>query len=79
MKLAWIKYDKESNFEKLEELGFNIVKLHNLEELDNTDQKIDELIRKDYNTIVITNQVAGYSENMIDKYSKMEDIRIIIV
>jgi len=63
------------NFKFFEKLGFDVYKINDLE---NTDLKINELIKKNYNTIVISNEVASFSEDIIKKYNKREDINIII-
>ena len=44
---------------------------------DNRD-KIEELIENRYNTIILSNEVASFSESIIKKYSKNENINIII-
>ena len=49
--------------------------MHDLEE---TDNKIKELIQKDYDTIVVSDQVASFSQDMIKKYKNNNDIKIII-
>ena len=76
MKLSWIKYDKDINtFKVPEKLGFDVFKL---EEPDQIDKKINELVKEKYDTIIISNQIAGFSEDIIKKYSKKDDINIII-
>lgn len=76
MKLSWIKYDKDIDTFKIpEKLGFDVFKL---EELEQIDTKINELIKEKYDTIIISNQVAGFSEDIIKKYSKKGNINIII-
>ena len=76
MKVSWIKYEKDKkNFRIPENLGFDVFKLH---DIDNIDNKINELIKNKYNTIIISNEVAGFSEDIIKKYSKNENINIII-
>ena len=35
-------------------------------------------INNDYDTIVISNEVAGFSEDIIKKYQKSKDIKIVI-
>ena len=42
------------------------------------DKKIEELVKKQYDTIIVSNDVASFSENIIKKYSKNEEINIII-
>ena len=76
MKISWIKYDKdEISFKVPEKLGFDVFKL---EEPDKTDEKIKELISKRYGTIILTNEIAGFSQDIIKKYSKDRNINIII-
>ena len=76
MKVSWIKYEKDNkSFSLPEKLGFDVFKLQNLEQ---TDDKIEELIENRYNTIILSNEVASFSESIIKKYSKNENINIII-
>ena len=76
MKMTILKSinDKKS-FKLFEILGADVEKIQDLEE---TDNKIKELIDKNYTTIVMTSEVAGFSESIIKKYNKMNDIKIII-
>lgn len=77
MKISWIKYEKdEDSFKMPENLGLDVFKL---QDLDNTDNKIKELIDKKYHTIIVTNEVASFSEDMIKKYKYSTDINIIIL
>ena len=76
MKMSFIKYDKDKkNFKIPELLGWDVFYLRDLEE---TDNKIKELIQKDYDTIVVSDQVASFSQDMIKKYKNNNDIKIII-
>ena len=76
MKISWIKYEKDDkNYKLPEKLGFDVFKLNNPED---TDEKLDELIQNKYNTIFITNEIASFSGNIINKYNKDDKIRIII-
>ena len=76
MKVSWIKYEKDNkSFSLPEKLGFDVFKLQDLEQ---TDKKIEELVKKQYDTIIVSNDVASFSENIIKKYSKNEEINIII-
>lgn len=52
--------------------------VYDIEDLEKTDEKIQELVNKNYNTIVISNEVAYFSEDIIKKYAKNENINIII-
>ena len=58
-----------------ERMGMDICKI---EDLETTDEKLKELINQKYTTIVMTNEVAGFSENIIKKYNKTDGINIII-
>lgn len=76
MKISWVKYEKDNkNFKMPEALGFEVFKLKDPEE---TDKKIEELIVKEYRTVILSNEIAGFSENIIKKYSKNKEINIII-
>ena len=76
MKMSWIKYEKDAkSFRLPEALGFDVFKLEDLEQTDNT---IKKLIKQDYDTIILSNQVAGFSEDIIKKYQKDKEIKIVI-
>jgi len=76
MKMSLLKSAKdEKNFKFFEHLGFDVYKIHDLEQ---TDLKIKELIKKEYNTIILSNEVASFSGDIIKKYSKKKDVNIII-
>lgn len=68
MKISWDKFEKdESSFKIPENLGFDVFKLKELEE---TDVILKKLINNKYNTIIISNDVASFSEDIIKKYSR---------
>lgn len=76
MKVSWIKYEKDNkDFKIAERLGMDVYKIKSLEEVDS---KMQELIKEDYNTIVLSNKVASFSEDIIKKYQNKKDINIII-
>lgn len=76
MKLSWIKYEKDNrSFRLPEALGFDVFKLQDLEQTDNT---IKNLIQQNYDTIIISNEVAGFSEDIIKKYQRDKDVKIVI-
>ena len=76
MKVSWIKYEKDArSFRMPESLGFDVFKLQDLEQTDNT---IKKLIQQNYDTIIISNEVAGFSEDIIKKYQKDKDVKIVI-
>ncbi|MBO4816094.1 MAG: hypothetical protein J5507_04140 [Clostridia bacterium] len=55
--------------------GMDVFDIDNLEE---TDKKINELVKNNYNTIIISNEVASFSEDIIKKYNKSQSVNIII-
>ena len=76
MKISWIKYGKdEESFKIPENLGFDVFKLQDLEQTDNT---IKNLIHQKYDTIILSNEVAGFSEDIIKKYQKDKEVKIVI-
>ena len=76
MKISWLKYEKDKDSFKLPEaLGLDVYKIPDLED---SDKKIEELINNEYKTIIISNDVASFSEDIIKKYNKDKNISIII-
>jgi len=74
--VSWIKYEKDNtNFKMAEKLGMKVERLENPEDIDS---KMKELVKQNYNTIVISNELAGFSNDIIRKYQKNEEINIII-
>lgn len=76
MKISWIKYEKDNrDFRIAERLGMDVYRIKAPEEVDS---KMKELINYDYKTIILSNEVAGFSEDIIKKYQNNKDINIII-
>lgn len=76
MKISWLKTKKDDkSFKVFQNLGFNV---YDLEEPDDTDKKIKELIENDCKTIVLSNEIAAFSKDIITKYNKQDDVSIII-
>lgn len=76
MKVSWIKYKKDNESFKIpQKLGLDVFNLKNPEE---TDFKIEELVKNDYKMIVVSNEIAGFSENIIKKYNFDKRVNIII-
>lgn len=68
MKVSWIKYEKDKDsFRIPENLGFDVFKLQDLEK---TDETIKKLIDNKYHTIIVSNEVASFSEDLIKKYTR---------
>lgn len=76
MRISCIKYSKDNNsFSFFKAIGVNVVEL---EDLDKTDEELKKLVESEYKTIFISNEVASFSEDIIKKYNKNNDVRIII-
>ena len=76
MKVSWLKYDKDKNSFKIPEaLGFDVYKLKDPEQ---TDKKIKELVQKDYKMLVVSDEIAGFSQDIITKYNRDKNVSIII-
>ena len=76
MAISWIKSSKDNkSFKVFKNLGMDV---YEIDDLEKTDEKIRELVEQKYNTIVLTNEVASFSEDIIKKYDKTENINIII-
>ena len=76
MRIALLKASNDNkSFKMFEVLGANISKIDDLEK---TDDKIKELIKNDYRTIIMTNEVASFSQSIIKKYNRTKDIKIVI-
>ena len=76
MKISWIKSAKDkTNFKVLKNFGMDVYEINNLEEID---KKINELVNDNYNTIILSNEVASFSEDIIKKYNKSQNVNIII-
>lgn len=76
LKISWIRAETDNkNFIIPEKLGFNVVDIDRQETID---KQIEKLIKKKYDTIIITNELAGFSEDIIKKYSKDKTVKIII-
>ena len=76
MNVLWIKLEQDKkSFRIPENLGFEVLKIRDTE---NIDKKIDELIRKNYNTIILSNEIAGFSQKINKEYLRNKNINIII-
>ena len=76
MKAIWIKRKNDNkNFKIQEKIGLKVI---NLENPENIDGKINELVKNNYKTIFLSNEIASFSEDIIKKYNNSDDINIII-
>lgn len=76
MQISWLKAKGDNkSFKVQEKLGMDVFEI---EDLENTDKEIEKLINNKYDTIFMSNELAGFSENIFKKYSKNNDVRIFI-
>ena len=76
MAMSWIKSSKDNkSFKVFKSLGMDV---YEIDDLEKTDDKIRELVEQKYDTIVLSNEVASFSEDIIKKYGRAENINIII-
>lgn len=76
MSISWLKSSNDNkSFKIFKGLGMDV---YELDDLEKTDEKIKELVEQKYNTIILSNEIASFSGDIIKKYSKVEDINIII-
>ncbi|MDO5555368.1 MAG: V-type ATP synthase subunit F [Clostridia bacterium] len=74
--VSWLKSSKDNkSFNIFKGFGMDVFEIDDLEK---TDEKIKELINRNYSTIVLSNELAGFSEDIIKKYNKLKSINIII-
>ncbi len=75
MKISWLKSSQdEKSFKFQKNLGFDV---YELEDLEQTDNKLEELV-KNYHTIVLSNEVASFSTDIIKRYARDDNVNIII-
>ncbi len=75
MKITFIKYEKENNYQIPKIFGINVEEIKEPEQID---EKIEELKRKEYTTIVISDELASFSEKIVNKYKYDNSIKLII-
>ncbi len=76
MKISFIKYKKDDeSYTIARNLGFPIFEIAEPEEID---QKIEEIKNQNYKTIIIPNELASFSQDIIKKYTYDDSINIII-
>jgi len=76
MKIAWVKQQAdEKSFRWQEHMGWEVLKVQDVEEIDQT---LEKLIQDQYDTIIISNELSYFSEDIIRKYQKKDDVNIII-
>lgn len=77
MKISWIKCKKDENsFEFIKYLGGKVYEIEEPEDIDEFMRKIYK--KENCKTIVISNELASFSEDIIKKYNNNTELRIII-
>lgn len=76
MKISYVKYKNDTeSFKLVKRLGFDVFDIEDPEKIDD---KIKELKEQNYTSIVMTNEIASFSENIINQYGRDNKINIII-
>ena len=76
MKVSWLRAkDDNQSFKVLKNLGFEV---YNIDEPEDTDKKIEELVQNDYKIIILSNEIASFSSDIITKYSNQDEVSIVI-
>ena len=76
MRISWLKLDNDNKSFKIPtNFGMDVFSVNSTENVDN---KIDELIGKNYNTIIVSNDVAGLSEKINKEYLYSKNVNIAI-
>ncbi len=76
MRISWLKLNNDNKSFKIPtSFGMDVFSVNSTENVDN---KIDELIRKNYNTIIVSNDVAGLSEKINKEYLYNKNVNIVI-
>ena len=76
MKISWLKLDTDNKSFKIPtSFGMDVFSVNSTENVDN---KIDELIESHYNTIIVSNDVAGLSEKINKEYLYNKNVNIVI-
>ncbi len=76
MKISWLRAKNDDNsFKVLKNLGFDV---YNVEDEEKTDEVINNLVQNDYKIIVLSNEMASFSSDLITIYRNQDDISIVI-
>ena len=76
MKISFIKYGEQNKYPIANLFGMDIEEIKEPEQID---QKIEELKQANYTTVVIQNELASFSENIVSKYKYEKNFNIIIM
>ena len=77
MSMAVLKFKNDNKiFKFFEIIGADVRTINDLEQTDNS---IQELVNNNYTTIFLTNEVAGFSESIVKQYNKTKKVHFIII
>ena len=77
LKISWVKYKNDNkSFRFFKNIGMDVVDIENREDIDTA---INSLVSNDYKTIILSSDVAAFSNDIITKYQKSDDINIVIM
>lgn len=76
MKISWLRAKNDNDsFKVLKNLGFDV---YNVEDEEKTDEVIKTLVQNDYKIIILSNEMASFSSDIITKYKNQDEISIVI-
>lgn len=76
MKISYIKFKKDNrDFKFAKGMGMDVFEIIDPERID---EKIEDLKNEKYDTVIITNELASFSNNLINKYKNDDTMKIII-
>mgnify|MGYP001853339165 FL=1 len=77
MKISFLKYYKDKDsFNMLKKMGMNVIEVREPEQIDSI---IENLKQEKYTSIVIQDELASFSEDIINKYQNDNNFNIIII
>ena len=77
MKSSFLKYYKDKgSFNMVKKIGMNVIEVREPEQIDSI---IENLKQEKYTSIVIQDELASFSEDIINKYQNDNNFNIIII
>ena len=75
LKLVCIKAKNDDSFRIFKAFG---TKIYEIEDLEQIDSQIKQCVKNNYNTILISEELANFSGDIITKYKNSSTVNIII-
>lgn len=76
MKISYIKFKEDNrDFKLAKGIGIDVFEIKDPEQID---KQIEKLRNEKYDTIVISNELASFSNNLESKYKNDDKMKIII-